>query len=120
MVVGGQDVTPSDDHHVRIDPCIILACRSGCGPEPALDPVALRRMADPPGDREAEAEAPGQILAQAALDRHPPGMKGAVRGLRLIRLRSVAWPTRLVTVRPKRRPRARSSRRRPWTVILSV
>ena len=38
-----------------------------------------------------------------------PAFWQAVRSRRLIRLRSVAWPTRLVTVSPKRRPQVRLS-----------
>src|SRR4051812_30018133 len=50
----------------------------------------------------------------------PPASSAAARRRRLIRLRSTAWPTRFVTVKPTRRPALSPSRTRPCTVIRSV
>ena len=55
--IGGEDIAASDDDHVRVDIRVILACRGNGSPESAFDPVALRGVADPLRDREAEAQA---------------------------------------------------------------
>jgi hypothetical protein len=86
-VIGRQDVTPSDNHDIGIDIRIIQSRRSADRPETPLDPVAFRRMPDPFGDRQAEAQAghgSAGILAaaRAALDRHPLRMEAAARGRR--------------------------------------
>ncbi len=55
--IGGENIAPSDDDHIRFDWGEILACLGNGGPQPALDPVALRGVANPLRDREPEAQA---------------------------------------------------------------
>jgi hypothetical protein len=86
VIVSRQNVAPPDHHHVHIRRRVLHGRFLNSRPKAALDPAALGSVADLLRHRQPVAKtqmvAVSAVTAQAALHRHPFGMKAAARSRR--------------------------------------